>query len=356
MLGKYKGAIFVVAVCCLVSTQAAHSAWYELDEPSNCSHWFPFQDEKNVINEVPPAKWSGTCKNGRIHGPGKLTFFTEVGKTVIEGDFENGRLDQPGTIVGKILFRNKVVDVRYDGEFKETAMHGQGEYCFDGAFCYAGRFLRGHPAGWVHIAVVNGPVIEGEIELSGEIEQGTISYTDGDTYEGEIQNFEPNGQGVMTEADGTRLEGQFVDRLLREGTLLAPSGLRMEGRFEDGRLSGAGVVVTPQGHRFEGMYENGWIVGVGKLIFSDGSYYEGHFDKTDRSGTGQYVDFRGFSYKGEFASDQFDGHGVFTDPAGDTCEGEWKADVLVGTGKGYMNGKAVPCIADERSIITFLEH
>jgi len=37
------------------------------------------------------------------------------------------------------------------------------------------------------------------------------------------------------------------------------------------------------------------------------------------------------------------GHGIFYFPSGSVCEGDWREDRLLGTGRGWSNGRVKKC-------------
>ncbi|MFT7514065.1 MAG: hypothetical protein ACI9QL_003281 [Candidatus Omnitrophota bacterium] len=89
---------------------------------------------------------------------------------------------------------------KYDGEWKDGSMHGQGRMQFADGWEYAGAFVNGNMHG-----------------------QGTLVYPDTTVYEGQFKNGKMDGFGKLTYPDGW----SFV------------------GTWRDGQISGSGTLVNP---------------------------------------------------------------------------------------------------------------
>jgi hypothetical protein len=75
---------------------------------------------------------------------------------------------------------------RYEGEFHEGLMHGQGVMRYGDGRVYSGKWRYGREEG-----------------------QGEMTWPDGKRYSGQWRGGEPHGQGVLTLPDGYRMEGRF---------------------------------------------------------------------------------------------------------------------------------------------------
>ena len=89
---------------------------------------------------------------------------------------------------------------KYDGEWKDGNMHGQGRMQFADGWEYAGAFFMGTMHG-----------------------QGTLVYPDTTVYEGQFKNGKMDGFGKLTYPDGWTFIGQWRDgHISGSGTLVNP--------------------------------------------------------------------------------------------------------------------------------------
>lgn len=75
---------------------------------------------------------------------------------------------------------------RYEGEFREGLMHGQGTMQYADGRTYTGQWAYGREEG-----------------------HGEMRWPDGKVYTGQWRGGQPNGRGVMRLPDGYRFEGVF---------------------------------------------------------------------------------------------------------------------------------------------------
>jgi len=149
-----------------------------------------------------------------------------------------------------------------------------------------GDFVNGRRA----ITFSDGTRYDGQFK-DGEIcGQGTITFTDGSRYKGAFSNGEINGRGTMTFSDGSEYVGEFKDGVLSgQGTIIFPDGSAYRGEFKNNEYHGKGVWSTPHGIRYEGEFKNGRFDGQGIYSLPDGSEYIGYFKKDRFQGPGAWT-------------------------------------------------------------------
>ena len=87
--------------------------------------------------------------------------------------------------------------------------------------------------------------------------QGVMFFPDRKRYEGEFRDDHRTGHGVSTLLDGTRYEGEFTDGWLNgHGIATMADGSRYEGGFSHGKRNGHGIETTPDGQRHEGEFRD----------------------------------------------------------------------------------------------------
>ena len=163
------------------------------------------------------------CTEGNcIDGKGKKVWSN--GKVYI-GDFKNGLRDGSGI--------SELNGYKYNGEWKEDLLHGQGKFIFK-----------------------SGDVYEGELKDGKYNGQGKYISKDGDVYEGEWKDGEINGQGKKT----------YNNKEVYEGA------------WKDGEQHGLGKYIYRNGKtHYEGQWKNGKKHGQGKIIWPPEQAYQGEF-------------------------------------------------------------------------------
>jgi hypothetical protein len=141
-----------------------------------------FNSSPNAAPDVAVTiTWTGACKNGLAQGSGVVEWFSN-GKLVVhsEGFFRDGK--RQGHSVSTYFSGGAV---RLDGEFADNnIVHGVMTY-------------------------TNGARYEGDFKdwkMSG---QGKLIYADGNFYEGAFRAGKPDGQGTLVHTNGIREVGTF---------------------------------------------------------------------------------------------------------------------------------------------------
>ena len=233
-----------------------------------------------VWNSAPKGNetisWSGECQDGKASGYGVLVWL-EDGKIV--GRFKGTMAEGKAEGRGKLDFKVEDGFAHYDGDFKNSEMHGRGVLVFPDKSRAEGDFEHD--------------------KMSGSI-KATI--TDGGSYEGEVRNNLPHGKGHQITPDGEEYYGEFVDgKREGKGTLLLTNGDIYEGQFKDELAEGTGTLTTAEGEIYEGQFKKGMPNGKGIFTMTDGEVA-----------------------RGQFVNGEPEGKIVFTQKDGGTTEEIWK--------------------------------
>jgi hypothetical protein len=238
-----------------------------------------------------------------------------------EGDDETKWQNCEGTLKASIagrkyvgVFNDGVFDggvkdkVRYIGQYKNGAIHGQGTFTYANGDKYVGnsKFGRYHGQGtytWAY-----GEEYVGEWEDGFRHGQGTYTWANGKKkYVGEWKFGKQNGQGTYTYG-----ETKYV------------------GEWKDGKEHGQGTYTYYNGRsKYIGEYRNGRWHGQGTYTSSDGSKYVGQYRNHKKHGAGTETLANGDKIEGYWREGERFGSATFTFQGGDRIEGYWKGGEFV---------------------------
>ena len=126
------------------------------DPITGCSIWNSSPTENESIS------WSGTCDDkGKASGNGVLVWL-ENGKIVgrFTGTMANGKAEG----MGKLYFEVEDGFAQYNGDFKNSEMHGRGLLIFPDGSRAEGDFKNDHMNGYIKATLADGSSYEGESE------------------------------------------------------------------------------------------------------------------------------------------------------------------------------------------------
>jgi len=216
---------------------------------------------------------------------------------------------------GKGEYTSKVF--KYQGEYKDGMMHGQGAYQWENGDRYEGEFVTDRPNGKGRYQFGNGDTYEGEVKAGVVAGRGTYITKAGDRIEGSFVDGKPNGVGIYRFTSGDRYEGEMVvGKLQGKGRYFIKSGDRIEGTFEDGRAQGKGAYHFANGDRYEGDLKDGVMAGNGSYFYSNGSKYEGEFVAGVLKGKGTFWFPDGSRFEGVFENGMSKARGESVSPDG----------------------------------------
>ncbi len=147
------------------------------------------------------------------------------------------------------------------------------------------------------------------------------------TWNGACANGKAQGHGTLMwryvedgEWKDFRYEGDFKDGK-RDGRGKSKSEYGVyDGDWKDSKANGRGIWVEANGNRYEGEFKGDKFHGRGVMVWADGGRFEGDWENNKPHGRGTYY----------FAN-------------GDKCEGDWWDNRLLGTGRGWAEGRQMKC-------------
>lgn len=217
-----------------------------------------FAEEITVYNKANAEKCvQGNCVNGQ----GILTW---TDGTKYEGEFKDEKMTGQGTLTHK--------DYKYVGELKDSLFNGQGTITWpDTIEKYVGEWKDDKWSGQGTFVYANGDKYVGEWKDGKRNGQGTITYADGRSYVGEFKDGKFNGQGTLMHADGEKYVGEFKDGLANGlGTITYPNGDKVVGAFKDHKMNGYGKITFANGNKIVGKWKDGnQVKGETKFIESE---------------------------------------------------------------------------------------
>ena len=229
------------------SNKSKGEAVWLKDPITGCGIW----NSEPRGNEI--ISWSGTCKDdGKASGNGVLVWL-EDGKVVgrFTGTMANGKAEG----MGKLYFEVEDGFAQYNGDFRNSEMHGHGLLIFPDKSRVEGDFKHDQMNGYI---------------------KATLA--DGSSYEGEVKNNLPHGEGHEKTPEGVEYFGEFLDGEREgQGTLLTPNGDIYKGQFKNELAEGTGTLQTVQGDRYEGAFKAGKPHGEGVYNATDGEVARGRF-------------------------------------------------------------------------------
>jgi hypothetical protein len=339
------------------------------------------------------GKYIGEMKNGQPDGRGKFTYIKR--SQFFEGTWILGRKNGIGRFVkeGLVFYEGQYKDDYIHGMGKQIL----GTKIFEGEFVKS-EFKNGtvkyangtiFTGDWTWYKSVNGileiPGIlryEGEF-FDGEITgQGIVDFLNGQKYKGEFEEGKCHGKGSYIFSENEIFTGDFLDNILSSSRLFFPNGTRYVGKYTFNESTNLGTLITADGCVYIGVFDSdGMLVngqfkehyldeeplytgefknlkfhGYGKMIFStnsstyegvwdegsfrngiqifgDGTRYEGEVDENyDRNGIGTLTDPEEGSYAGNWVSSKKHGMGKMTYKNGSIYEGMWVDDMRQGRG------------------------
>ena len=290
-----------------------------------CTYSELVKPERAEIRKLSTVIWDGKCKGGYLDGFGNLTLkdaeggIQKVSTTYING-MENGRgTSETDSPKQKTKFNGTWINgYRANGTLEVTQTTGV-------SFIYEGAFLENKFVGDATLAYADGTIFKGFFQ-EGRLLKGQVTYKNGVVYEGEFSNsgMKPGGVGVMSYSNGMRVSGKFSEgKTLDVVTVKYSDGRLFEGIFDINTLqpNGFGKITMSDGTTFQAMYSQGKIIGKGILNFTNGDFYEGDFVENQRTGQGVYKWSNGNTYKGTFKNGVLEGEGYFVKPDGEVAEG-----------------------------------
>ena len=242
-----------------------------------------------TVNYFPPLnyKYEGNFLKGQRKGQGCLHYFGHEKIEKIEGLFLND-----DELEGKIHYHNQEV---YKGSIKDSKKDGKGILNFV-QHC---KYMR-YDGDWKN------DLMHGE---------GSMYFMNGQKYTGELFEGAITGKGTLeTLREGIILKGVFKEGLLLEGTALNEVKQTLyTGTFENNLYHGDNCKIEFKNEDTEyiGEFKQGKMQGKGKFIYKDIGSYLGMVTEGQPHGTGVFTTLN-YSYNGEFKEGGKTGFGKVT--------------------------------------------
>jgi hypothetical protein len=239
---------------------------------------------------------SGNCNNG----VGKFAY-TSPRSLVYSGSFKNGKMHGSGTLTYESGYK-------FVGNWLNGQLISGNGLLFDGENSYEGQVANGKFNGTGTYTYINGK------QLKGTFKDGNLSYgmgyyilPDSSVYEGGMTNGKMHGQGELKFKSGVRYTGQFTNgEITGWGSMHTPSGDKTTGNFINGVINGEYCSFEGKdGSKYRGTYKLGIFHGFGEYRFPDGTKYVGRWIDGKCEGEGRLYDTRGnLVYEGAWKNHQ----------------------------------------------------
>jgi len=308
-----------------LTVSAQEKVRVDIKTDKGCVYSELVKPERVEIRKQSTVTWDGKCKGGYLDGFGNLTLkdaeggVQKVSTTYING-MENGKgTSSSDTPKQKTTFSgNWINGYRTNGTLEVTLISGV-------SFIYEGAFQENKFFGDANLVYADGTKFKGFFQ-DGRLLRGQVTYKNGVIYEGEFSKsaMKPEGLGTMLFPSGLKVIGKFLDGKTTDAvTVKYSDGALFEGNFDIKTLNpdGFGTMTLKDGTSIQGNYIQGKISGKGILNLSNGDFYEGDFLDNQRTGQGVYKWKSGRTYRGTFKNGELDGYGYFVNPDGEVAEG-----------------------------------
>ena len=148
---------------------------------------------------------------------------------IYEGKFINGKLN------GKGIYKNKIKNLTYIGDFINSERHGKGEL-FTKEYHYNGDFIKNKFEGKGKIELYNEGEYEGDFKNGLFDGKGMLRWKDGSFYKGELSKGKQDGYGEETDKDGNIYKGYYSKGNKNgEGKYISNDGNVYKCFFKDGK-------------------------------------------------------------------------------------------------------------------------
>ena len=148
---------------------------------------------------------------------------------IYEGKFINGKLN------GKGIYKNKIKNLTYIGDFINSERHGKGEL-FTKEYHYNGDFIKNKFEGKGKIELYNEGEYEGDFKNGLFDGKGMLRWKDGSFYKGELSKGKQDGYGEETDKDGNIYKGYYSKGNKNgEGKFITNDGNVYKCFFKDGK-------------------------------------------------------------------------------------------------------------------------
>lgn len=290
---------------------------------------FDNSTKTRVLTDDAGAVYEGGIVDRKKHGWGVLK---SQGHRY-EGEWSNDKMHGEGVFV-------HATGVRYEGQWINGKQHGFGTLTFPSGAMYVGGWEDGLRHGKGVMLSVNGGKYDGDFVRGMQHGKGILLWANGNKYEGDFRNNQGHGMGKFEYADGVTFEGEFAyGRFHGHGKLKFNKAREYEGMFVEDAYSGPGTLNFANGDKYEGFCRRHYREGFGVMSWGNGTRYEGDWKNDHMHGVGMFDSPDGHQYEGEFREGFRYGKGRMFFPDGKKYDGNWVDGMMNGTGcMYYPNG------------------
>ncbi len=232
--------------------------------------------------------YDGSWKNDVEHGSGVLVY--KNGEKYV-GNLSNGKRDGSGEIT--FAENDEYNRVRYDGDWKEDMLTGNGTMIWKSGVKYVGQWLnnKNHGYGVRHFANNSkAERYEGDWRQRRITGFGTLIWKNGDKYVGQWKDFERSGKGTYFWADGRKYVGEWLNDLKNGFGILSfvenCTIKSYDGEWKEGKMSGHGSMVWRNGEKYVGEWRDNKATGQGTYYRPDGTKQSGELPNSLFHGNG----------------------------------------------------------------------
>lgn len=208
------------------------------DDPRNVK---VYEGEVNMDNQkhgfgtltTPDGEKTGTWRNDQFEGWG---IYCKRNGATYEGNY-NDR----GKLTGKGIYRKG--NHTYKGDFVDSIKEGEGEYVTDNTL-YNGSFVNNKKEGRGILEYTSlGHRYEGEFQNDQINGEGTFRWSNGDKYIGQMKNGKMHGKGkYYYKESGQVYDGYYSNgKKQGNGKIIYPNQKELEIMFNEGKASGIGI-------------------------------------------------------------------------------------------------------------------
>jgi len=190
--------------------------------------------------------------------------------------------------------------------------------------------------------LANGNKFDGEFKNGKLTGQGTYTVANGDKYVGEFISFAANGQGIEYNSSGSiTRQGRWQNNRLVQSFAVDAQRFPFNPPTQTAQPSSAvkvqlTTVAQSQLPACQGSDVSKWTNCFGTFTLAAGAKYVGEFKSGKYHGQGTHTMSNGAKYIGEFNSGKYHGQGTHIWANGARYVGEWRDDLRNGQGIEYL--------------------
>jgi DNA polymerase III epsilon subunit family exonuclease len=217
------------------------------------------------------ATYAGQWVANKICGQGTINLSDG---TIETGTLIDGKLNGLGTKIWKL--KDKSIDARYEGQFKDGLRHGHGLLNYSNGSIFDGNWDEDKRSGYGVLTWPNGDQYKGDWSNGKMTGKAILSWASGASYEGNFENFSRHGYGVYKNVNGDTFSGIWLaNELDRECKYNDECGNSYDGGMREFQFHGHGTFIWANGSKYEGGFVSGLRQGTGTFISANNQKFSG---------------------------------------------------------------------------------